>query len=179
MTCKKNEGDVVKKIELVLKTIARTDSYLNSANTKSTILLSLASAVIVAIIANFDKVICLVDVDSDRIFLSLLLIVIVGLLVISLLFSLKGVTPNISKSDKENTFSFVDISSYYSSLDCYSSSFKSVSDLELLEQLIALNYTLSRALTSKYEMQIIAIDFMKMAVYVLCFLIYVVALSNW
>ncbi|EHD7823249.1 hypothetical protein JQA92_004144, partial [Escherichia coli] len=106
MTCKKNEDDVVKKIELVLKTIARTDSYLNSANTKSTILLSLASAVIVAIIANFDKVICLVDVDSDRLFLSLLLIVIVGLLVISLLFSLKGVTPNISKSDKENTFSF-------------------------------------------------------------------------
>ena len=49
----------------------------------------------------------------------------------------------------------------------------------MLEQLIALNYTLSRALTSKYEMQIIAIDFIKMAVYVLCFLIYVVALSNW
>lgn len=175
---KGHDTELSKKIELMIKIINRTDSYLNSANTKSTILLSLASALIVALSVNFDKVISLVDVSADKYFLSFLISAILFLLIASVIFSLKGITPFIKASTKSNTFSFVDISLNYSLLADYKREFSTVSDLALLNQLIALNHNLSKALVAKYERQIIAITFLEAAAYVLGFSIYIIILSN-
>jgi len=175
---KESEATLSKKIELMIKIIVRTDSYLNSANTKSTILLSLASALIVALSINYSKIIELVRVESDRFFLSTLLVIILFLLIASVIYSLKGVTPYIQPSIKSNTFSFVDIAVSYGGLEDYKKHFRTDSDLDFLNQLIALNHNLSKALVSKYEKQITAITFIKAAAYVLCFSIYMIVLSN-
>lgn len=58
-TSEENEIQIDKKIELMIKVIIRTDTYLNYANTKSTILLSLASAIIAAIAVTLIKLLLL------------------------------------------------------------------------------------------------------------------------
>ncbi|WP_168385874.1 hypothetical protein [Erwinia amylovora] len=175
---KVNDPDLSKKIELMIKVITRTDSYLNSANTKSTILLSLSSAIIVALSINYEKITGLVNVSSDKKILSFLMAVVLFLLIASVIFSLKGITPYIKASMRNNTFSFIDISLNYSELVDYKRAFIAVGDLEFLNQLIALNYNLSNALVTKYEKQITAITFLKNAAYVLGFLIFIIILSN-
>ena len=175
---KENQVDLNKKIELMIKVIIRTDSYLNSANTKSTILLSLASAIIVALTTNYTKIMDMVTVEEDRIILSLILVILIILLVLSVLSSLNGVTPYINASARRNTFSFVDIAANYDDLESYKKNFREDSDLELLNQLMALNHNLSKALVSKYERQITAITFIKAAFYVLCFSIFMIVLTN-
>ncbi|MEI7086302.1 hypothetical protein WCU61_09510 [Pectobacterium versatile] len=176
---KGSNNNLNKKIELMIKIIIRTDSYLNSANTKSTILLSLASALIVAICINFDKIVLFVNVDTDRKILSFLLSLILLLLILSVIYSLKGITPFIKPSEKTNTFSFIDIAINYKELADYKKNFTTVSDLEFLNQLVALNHNLSKALISKYKKQITAITFIEAAAYVLCFSIYMITLSNF
>lgn len=175
---KVNEAGLSKKIELMIKVIIRTDSYLNSANTKSTILLSLASALIVALSINYTKILELVSVEGDKFYLSALFVIIIFLLIASVIYSLDGVTPYIKPSARSNTFSFVDIAVNYESLDEYKKHFRTDSDLDFLNQLIALNHNISKALVSKYEKQVTAITFIKAAVYVLCFSIYMIVLSN-
>lgn len=175
---KESEANLNKKIELMIKVIIRTDSYLNSANTKSTILLSLASALIVALSINYTKILELVEVEGDKVFLSALFIAVLFLLIASVLYSLDGITPYIKPSAKSNTFSFVDIAISYENLDDYKKHFRTDSDLDFLNQLITLNHNLSKALISKYERQVTAITFIKAAVYVICFSIYVMVLSN-
>lgn len=85
-TSEENENQVNKKIELMIKVIIRTDTYLNYANTKSTILLSLASAIIAAIAVNFDKITSFVVVGSDKCFLSFLLGLALCFLIVSVFF---------------------------------------------------------------------------------------------
>lgn len=175
---KGNSTELTKKIELMIKIITRTDSYLNSANTKSTILLSLASALIVSLSINFDKIIVLVKLSADKFFLSILVSIILFLLIASVIFSLRGITPFIKTSKNSNTFSFVDIALNYTELSDYKKQFSAVSDLELLNQLIALNHNLSKALVDKYKRQITAITFLESAAYVLGFSIFIIILSN-
>lgn len=175
---KESDASLSKKIELMIKVIVRTDSYLNSANTKSTILLSLASALIVALSINYTKILELVNVESDKFILSTLFVIILFLLIASVIYSLNGITPYIQQSARSNTFSFVDIAVSYENLEDYNKHFRTDSDLDFLNQLIALNHNLSKALVSKYEKQIAAITFIKAAVYVLCFSIYMMVLSN-
>jgi len=175
---KGNNTGISKKIELMIKIINRTDSYLNSANTKSTILLSLASGLIVALSVNFDKIIALVHLSTDKTILSAFVSAILFLLIASVVFSLKGVTPFIKASVSGNNFSFVDIALTYKELAEYKKQFSAVSDLEFLNQLVSLNHTLSKALLNKYRNQITAIKFLESAAYVLGFSIYIIILSN-
>lgn len=175
---KATDSTISKKIELMIKIIIRTDSYLNSANTKSTILLSLASALIAALVINSDKILSFTHNSVDQGFLAVLLVLIVFLLIASLLFSLKGITPFIKKSEIANTFSFVDVASGYECLDDYEKKFTTVTSKDFLNQLVALNYNLSKALVAKYENQIIAITCLEAAAYMLCFSIYIVILAN-
>lgn len=72
----------------------------------------------------------------------------------------------------------MDIAANYDDLEGYKKNFREDSDLELINQLIALNHNLSKALVSKYERQITAITFIKAAFYVLCFAIYMIVLTN-
>ena len=175
---KGNESNITKKIELMIKVITRTDTYLNSANTKSTILLSLASALIVALIVNFKYVTALVNEGSDRSFVSFLLLLVIILLIASIVFSLRGISPYLMPSVQKNTFSFVDIIKGYESLAHYKKSFTTTSERDFLNQLISLNYNLSKALIGKYERQIWAITFIEAAAYVSGFSIYIIILAN-
>ncbi|WP_313088430.1 hypothetical protein [Atlantibacter hermannii] len=175
---KATDSTINKKIELMIKTINRTDSYLNSANTKSTILLSLSSALIAAIAINSDKILQFVHNADDKAFLVILMVLIIFLLIGSLLFSLNGITPYIKKSESANTFSFVDVAKNYSQLDDYRSQFNSTSSKVLLNQLMGLNHNLSKALVVKYERQILAITCLEAAAYLLGFSIYVIILAN-
>ncbi|HAV1971905.1 TPA: hypothetical protein JG946_002236 [Enterobacter hormaechei subsp. steigerwaltii] len=175
---KESDASLSKKIEMMIKVIIRTDSYLNSANTKSTILLSLASALIVALSVNYTKILELVKIEDDKTFLSALFVIILFLLISSVLYSLRGITPYINPSERSNTFSFVDIAKGYEDLEEYKKHFRKDNDLDFLNQLIALNHNLSKALVSKYEKQITAITFIEAAAYVLCFSIYMMILSN-
>ena len=79
---KGNEGAIDKKIELMIKVIIRTDSYLNSANTKSTILLSLSSALLVALSVNFKNITGMVIVDSDKAVLAVLISLMIFLFIL-------------------------------------------------------------------------------------------------
>lgn len=177
-TSEENEIQIDKKIELMIKVIIRTDTYLNYANTKSTILLSLASAIIAAIAVNFDKITSFVVISSDKCFLSFLLGLTLCFLIVSVFFSLKGITPFIKASESINTFSFVDIVKGYDSMADYKKEFCTVSDSSFLNQLISLNHNLSKALLSKYENQIIAIKCIEVATCIICFSIYIIFLSN-
>ncbi|MDG0667155.1 hypothetical protein [Klebsiella pneumoniae] len=178
---KGNEGAIDKKIELMIKVIIRTDSYLNSANTKSTILLSLSSALLVALSVNFKNITGMVIVDSDKAVLAVLAVLIslmIFLLITSIVFSLRGITPYIKPSTVSNTFSFVDISINFHELHLYKERFNSVSKLEYLNELISLNHNLSKALVAKYNKQITAITCIEATAYVLCFSVYMIIIAN-
>ncbi len=176
---KRNDEGISGKIELMVKVINRTDSYLNSANTKSTILLSLASALIVALSINFDKITGLVHLSEDKYVISFLVSLALLLLITSVIFSLIGITPYIQKSEEKNSFSFVDIAVNFKDLSEYRRDFSKVGDKNLLNQLIALNHNLSRALIGKYERQIVAIQLLKAVIFILGFLICIIVLSNF
>lgn len=176
---KGNEGAIDKKIELMIKVIIRTDSYLNSANTKSTILLSLSSALLVALSVNFKNITGMVIVDSDKAVLAVLISLMIFLLITSIVFSLRGITPYIKPSTVSNTFSFVDISINFHELHLYKERFNSVSKLEYLNELISLNHNLSKALVAKYNKQITAITCIEATAYVLCFSVYMIIIANY
>ncbi|WP_105596811.1 hypothetical protein [Cronobacter turicensis] len=175
---KGSESAVSKKIELMIKIIIRTDSYLNSANTKSTILLSLSSALIAAFAINFDKIISLVKLSSDKEVLSFLIVMALILLIASMIFSLGGIKPYIGGSTLPNSFSFVDINNYYKKFPDYQKSFSTVRGTVFLNELLALNHNLSLALVAKYKKQLKAILFLEMAAYILFFAIIIITLAN-
>ncbi|MLE76007.1 hypothetical protein D9S61_23080, partial [Escherichia coli] len=104
------------KIELIIKSLTRTDSYLNYANTKSTILLTLASAILTIVGVNLSKVLPekLYELSYLSLFFFVLFLVVGVLLnVASIIKSLGSIAPFIKASEKENNFSFVDIVHYY------------------------------------------------------------------
>lgn len=177
--CKNKRDDWNKKIDLMIKIIIRTDSYLNSANTKSTILLSLSSALIVAICVNFSTIILFLITEMDKRIASTLLSIILIFLILSVVFSLHGITPFLKPSKQSNTFSFVDVDHYYKDLSEYKRSFTKINEIEYINQLIFLNHNLSIALVRKYKKQIIAINLISLAMILICFLIFFIVLSNY
>lgn len=174
-----NEAAIDKKIDLMIKVITRTDTYLNSANTKSTILLSLAAALIVGLAVNYDKITNLVSVSGDKTVLSFFIGLVIFLLIISVFFSLRSVTPFIGKSSINNTFSFVDISEGYSELEGYNNDFNSAHPKTFLDELLALNYGLSKALVAKYRSQTTAIECIQLSGVVVLFCMFIVFISNY
>lgn len=154
------------KIELVIKSLTRTDSYLNYANTKSTILLTLASAILTIIGVNLSKV--LPDNMHDLSYLSLfffMLFLVTGILlnVASIIKSLGAMAPFIKESEKENIFSFVDIVHYYKNGFDYFNKLSETKYLDLGQQLAILNYTLSNGLINKYKGQKKSIIYLKLS----------------
>lgn len=176
---KADKATTEKKVELMVKVITRTDTYLNSANTKSTILLSLASALIVGLVINYEKIIGLVTVSGDKSVLSFFIGLVVFLLLISVFYSLKSVTPFIGKSSIKNTFSFVDISEGFDDLNSYNNEFKTSRSRDFLDELISLNYNLSKNLVKKYRSQKIAIECIQLSVIIFLVCVLIVIISNY
>lgn len=153
------------KLELSIKISLRTDSYLNSANTKSTILLSLSAAVIAAIAVNYEKVSDSISAQNDRFIYLIIILISVVFLLASIWFSLNAITPYLKKSEQPNQFSFIDIihdnknpKDYYDKILDYNKS-------AMLEQITYLNYNLAKALRLKYLSQVRSIIAFKFSIF--------------
>lgn len=154
------------RVELLIKSVIRTDGYLNYANTKSTILLTLASGVLATASLNLSKLLPLsLDKLSTSSFVSFSFFLVIGVLIniLSVVRTLKAISPYLKNSDKENIFSFVDIVHYNSSSDTYSEKIKKLDYSHLGEQLTSLNYNLSVGLLDKYKNQRRAIILLKIS----------------
>lgn len=154
------------KIELIIKSLTRTDSYLNYANTKSTILLTLASAILTIVGVNLSKILpCEIQELShfSMFFFSLFLVSGLLLDIFSIVNSLSAMAPFIKESDRENIFSFVDITHYNKDGDEYFDKIENESYLDLGRQLSVLNYTLSDGLIKKYRGQKRSVLYLKLS----------------
>lgn len=152
--------------DLLYKMIIRTDSYLNYANTKSTIIITFITAVIAAIGTHSVSAIHYLFEcrHPDLIIIFKILIAIgVTLLLIAFYHAGKSVLPYTRPSVRKNFFSFIDTTHHYSSEDEYLKEINLVEKDEVLKSMASLQYNLSKGLVSKYEMHRKAIFFILMS----------------
>lgn len=144
------------RLEFVIKSVTRTDSYLNYANTKSTILLTLSSATLGTAAVNLTKLLPttvekLATIQS--LFFYLFSIIFFVLIALSIYESIQAINPYLRKSDQENIFSFVDITEYNNSHDEYLNKIASKDESIMFKELSSLNYNLAKGLLLKYKRQ--------------------------
>lgn len=172
------KDDSLQKIDSMLKILARTDGYLNSANTKSTILLSLASAMLAAVMLNYDKFLSRLVTLNDKYVLSLFALISLGLLLLAIYYSIKGVIPYLKNSAHKNIFSFVDLLHYYENIDDYINALSEKNNVDTVKALAALNYNLSGALIKKYSFHAKAIECIILSLLSIGLMILVIVLSQ-
>lgn len=157
--------------ELLHKMITRTDSYLNYANTKSTIIITFITAMIAAIGAHTgDALHYLNDKHFPAlvILFKVLIVIAVVLLLAGFYHAGKSVMPYTRPSVKKNFFSFIDTIHHYSSEDVYTQDVKSMKKDDVASSLISLQYNLSVGLVKKYEMHRKAIHFILYSLVPIC-----------
>ncbi|WPD76586.1 DUF5706 domain-containing protein [Dickeya fangzhongdai] len=157
--------------ELLHKMITRTDSYLNYANTKSTIIITFITAIIAAIGTHTGNALCYLNEKNFPalvIVFKVLIVIAVALLLVGFYHAGKSVMPYMRPSTKKNFFSFIDTIHHYSSEDAYSQDVTSMSKDEVTSSLISLQYNLSAGLVKKYEMHSKAINFILYSLAPLC-----------
>ncbi len=152
MTEEQSTLSIDSKIEWLQKNISRTDSYLNSANTKSTIMLTFSIALGTAICINSIHILKLGFIYQFAISISVLL------LLKSSIHSLLAIRPFLTPSDKANIFSFVDITNTYRTSEEYERKINTVNKNEIIREMSSLNYALSKGLMKKYESQQKSVD---------------------
>lgn len=140
------------KIEWLQKNITRTDGYLNSANTKSTIMLTFSMALSTAICVNSTEIIQLGFANYIAISSS------IALLLISSIYSLLAIRPFLTPSEKSNILSFVDITNTYKSSNEYENRINTATKGEIICEMSSLNYALSKGLMKKYKFQQYSVD---------------------
>lgn len=172
------KDDSAQKIELMIKIILRTDGYLNSANTKSTVLLSLSSALLAVVLINYDKFLNRLVSVGDKYVLSVLGLASLILLLMAIFYSLKGVIPFLKPSSKKNIFSFVDSLHYYENVSEYMASIRVENSSKMISSLASLNFTLSKALIEKYEYHKKSVECIITALMTLGLMILVIVLSQ-
>lgn len=150
------------RIEFMIKSVTRTDSYLNYANTKSTILLTLASATLGTVAVNITKMLpsevnqlSTSSAVAFYVFISFFTIFIMA----SIYQSIQAINPYLKKSEVENLFSFVDITGHNNTPLEYSKKIKEKSNYAMSNELASLNYNLAKGLLSKYSRQKRAINY--------------------
>ncbi len=172
------KNDPSQQIEVLLKILIRTDGYLNSANTKSTILLSLSSALFATILLNYDKFLQRLDEINDKYILSLFGLISLILLLLAIFYSLKGMIPYLEPSSQKNIYSFVDLRHYFKSASEYSVGLKEKNNHERIESLVSLNYNLSGALLEKYNYHKRSIECITVSLISLGLMVLVIILSE-
>ena len=140
------------KIDWLQKSITRTDSYLNSANTKSTIMLTFSMALSTAICVNST------DIIKCGFAYQLTIATSIFLLLISSIYSLLAIRPFLTPSEKTNLLSFVDIADKYNSANEYENRINTATDSEMICEMSSLNYNLSKGLIKKYKLQKKSVD---------------------
>lgn len=157
--------------ELLHKMIARTDSYLNYANTKSTIIITFITAMIAAIGTHTGEALHYLNekhFPALVILFKVLIVIAVVLLLVGFCYAGKSVMPYTRPSVQKNFFSFIDTIHHYASEDAYSQDVKSMRKEEVTNSLISLQYNLSAGLVKKYEMHRKAICFILCSLAPLC-----------
>lgn len=157
-------------LDLLQKTIVRTDGFHNYANTKSTIILTLISAIIATICANINKVINYLecsDIESIVIVFKCMVFINITLLITSLMIVITTVIPYVEKSKNKNIYSFIDIQKYYNSELDFISAIHNECELDVINSLASLQYNLSIGLMNKYKKHKIAIKILKYSIYLI------------
>ena len=144
--------DLDKKIDLLHNAITRTDSYLNSANTKSTIMLTFSMALGTAICINSISILRLGPGYHVAIAIAIML------LLNSSIHSLLSIRPFLTPSEKSNMLSFVDITSVYKTPNEYENKINTINKSDMICEMSSLNYALSKGLMKKYKSQKYAVD---------------------
>lgn len=155
------------KTEIIIKSITRTDSYLNYANTKSTILLTLSSAILATAGVNVPKMLPVgVECSGSLSFVVFFVFLVTGisLNIIAVMKSLKAISPYLKESAKENVFSFVDMVHYNDNEIEYSKKISEIDNEQLSQQLSSLSYNLSVGLIGKYKSQKTAIRYLHLSI---------------
>lgn len=172
------KDDSAHKIELMIKIIVRTDGYINSANTKSTILLSLSSALLAAILLNYDKFLNKLANVGDKYVLSVIALASLILILMAIFYSLKGVIPFLEPSAKRNIFSFVDSLHYYNDVSDYINAINNKKSDEMIGSLASLNFNLSKALVEKYKYHKKAVECITLTLMMLGLMVLIIVLSQ-
>ncbi|HEJ9060177.1 TPA: hypothetical protein SML50_004514 [Serratia fonticola] len=148
--------------DLLHKMITRTDSYLNYANTKSTIIITFITAVIAAIgthTGNAIRYLSEQNYPALIIIFKILIIIGVTLLLTAFYHAGKSVLPYTRPSARKNFFSFIDTIHHYPTEDAYLQDIISMEKDDVTKSMISLQYNLSSGLVAKYEMHRRAIFF--------------------
>lgn len=144
------------------KMITRTDSYLNYANTKSTIIITFITAVIAAIGTHTGNAIhYLTERNYPALIVILKILIFFGVLLLLAAFYHAGraVMPYTRPSARKNLFSFIDTIHHCPSEDAYSNEIISMEKDDVIKSMISLQYNLSAGLVAKYKMHRRAIFF--------------------
>lgn len=146
--------DSKEKLDLIQKMITRTDGFHNYANTKSTIILTFLTAMVVALLANIGKSI---DYLNTLKHYDLIVIykIITTLALINIgsafFFVAKTIIPFVKPSSSFNIYSFIDTCHYKKTEDIYLEAFSQLNKEETIKSLLLLQYNLSKGLIEKYN----------------------------
>lgn len=158
----KPDENIVDNNDLLHKMITRTDSYLNYANTKSTIIITFITALIAFVGAHAGNAIHYLNERNYPeliIIFKILLLINAVMLIIGFYHAGKSVMPYTRPSAKNNIFSFIDIIHHYPDEITYTQNIMSMDKEKVAESMISLQYNLSAGLVKKYEMHRKAIYF--------------------
>ncbi|UUE09618.1 hypothetical protein NMX13_18560 [Dickeya zeae] len=151
-------------IDFLIKSIIRTDGYLNYSNTKSTVILTLSAAFLTLLASNFK---CLSEIFSEPcafiIFKASALVIFICLIV-SIYLSITAITPSVGKSKGLNTFSFVDIYSNYDVTSYELACLREMEKINIIKDLSRLHYNLAELILMKYQTQKKSMNCIKIAI---------------
>lgn len=146
------------QLEFMVKSVVRTDTYLNYANTKSTILLSLSSATLATLAVNTSKFMPEIMTKMSWYIFSALVLISFLLMLTSMFLSIRSIRPYLNASEKENIMSFVDIIEHNKKPVDYVNKIITKDNLTLRKEIAYLNFNLANGLIGKYKKQRRAID---------------------
>ncbi|MGL5600081.1 MAG: hypothetical protein ACRDD5_04185 [Silvania sp.] len=140
-------------IEYLIKSIIRTDGYLNYSNTKSTVILTLSAAFLTLIASNFKNLSAEFPEPCAFLILKATVLLIFICLITSIYLSITAITPFTGKSKGCNTFSFVDVYSNYDVTSYELSCLREMEKENIIKDLSRLHYNLAESILIKYQAQ--------------------------
>ena len=166
--------DLKNKISWQIEILKRYDSYLNSTNTKASLLLAFCAALIAMIAYNSSRIISMSSNPLYVICCSFLIVTTISLILISSIYSINSIFPNVKTNNKKSLISFVDVCNYHA--DEYSDALFLTSDKEFLLDLCGQSNVLAKIANQKFELLAKAVDLLKSTIKIILFTILVIFL---
>lgn len=158
---KLNQSEI---IDFLIKSIIRTDGYLNYSNTKSTVILTLSAAFLTLLASNFRIISEKFPEPYAFLILKSSAIIIFICLITSIYLSITAITPSIGKSKGWNTFSFVDVYSNYDVTSYELTCLREMEKTNIIKDLSRLHYNLAESILMKYQAQRKSMNCIKIAI---------------